>query len=140
MPGPKGDVRALFQLLEIRDGVARLTARARRFERSTSDEEEKRFLDEVPAREYQYIPGETLDIPVKDWGTLSLKGEVLDRAEKFSWENPSVEPWPNQIVLKAPVLVKGKELVFQDAEYEASATGPNPSVSFGVVPLGETTG
>jgi hypothetical protein len=130
MPGPKGDVRALFQLLEIRDGVARLTVRARRFDRSTSEEVEKRSLDEAPAREYQYVPGETLNIPVNDWGTLSLKGEVLDRAEKFSWENPSIEPWPNQIVLKAPVLVRGKELVFQDATYAADATGPDPSASF----------
>jgi hypothetical protein len=130
MPGPRGDVRALFQLLEIRDGVVRLAVRVRRFDTSPSDAEEKRALEDVPAREYQYIPGETLEIPVNDWGTLSLRGEVADRAEKFPWENSSIEPWPNQIVLKAPVLVKGKELVFQDAEYAADASGPNPSVSF----------
>ena len=132
MPGPNGDVRTQFQLLEIRDGVARLAVRARLFDRSTSQDEEKRWrsLDDVPAREYQYIPGEALEIPVDGWGTLSLKGQVLDSAEKFPWENPSIEPWPNQIVLKAPVLVKGKELVFQDAEYAGDAAGPNPSVSF----------
>lgn len=130
MPGPKGDVRALFQLLDIRDGIARLAVRARRFDTRPSVEEEKRALHEVPAREYQYTPGQTLEIPVSGWGTLSLKGEVLDRPEKFPWENPSIEPWANQIVLKAPVLLKHKKLVFQEAGYGASATGPNPMVSF----------
>lgn len=130
MPGAKGDARALFQLLDIRAGVARLAVRARRFDTGPSVEEEKRALQEVPAREYEYTPGETLEVPVSGWGTLSLKGEVLDRPERFPWENPSIEPWANQIVLKAPVLLKGTKLVFQNAEYGASATGSNPMVSF----------
>jgi hypothetical protein len=131
MPGPTGYVFALFQLLEIRDGVAHLTVRARRFDKSTPEleEEQIRSLNEASAREYQYTPGETLEIPVNDWGTLFLKGELLDHAEKFSWENPSIEPFPNQLVLNAPVLLKGNEIVFQDAKYDGSATGTNPTVS-----------
>lgn len=132
MPGPKGYVLALFQLSEIRDGVAHLTVRARRFDRSTPElqEEQRRSLNEVSAREYQYIPGETLEIPVDDWGTLVLKGKLLGHAETFSWENPSIEPLPNQLVLNAPVLLKGNKVVFQDSKYDGSATGTNPMVSF----------
>lgn len=129
MPGPRGNVMALFQLLGIRDGAAHLAVRARRFDSNPSLAEE-RALENVPAQEYHYIPGKTLEIPVNDWGTLLLRGELLDRAGKFPWENPSVAPFPNQIVLKAPVLLKDKTLVFQDAHYEAGAAGPNPSVSF----------
>lgn len=128
MPGPQGNVRVLFQLLGVRDGVAHLAVHARRFNGSPSLAE-LRALENVPAQEYQYTPGETLEIPINDWGTLFLQGELLDHAEKFPWENSSVEPSPDQIVLNTPVLLKDKGLVFQDAG-SRSATGPNPSVSF----------
>ncbi len=128
MPAPRGNVRVMFQLLGIRDGVAHLSVHARLFNGNPSLTE-LRALGNVPAREYQYTPGEILEIPINDWGTLSLKGELLDHAEKFPWYNSSVEPSPNQIVLNAPVLLKDKGLVFQDAG-SRSATGPNPSVSF----------
>lgn len=128
MPAPRGNVRVLFQLLGIRDGVAHLAVHARRFDANPSLAE-LRALDNVPAQEYQYTPGETLQIPIKDWGTLFLKGELLDHVEKFSWENQSIEPWPNQIVLNAPVLLKDTKIAFQ-AKEDRSATGSNPSVSF----------
>lgn len=130
MSGPKGNVSALFQLLDIQGGVAHLTVRAREFDRGIPQEEQRRSLNALPAREYRYIPGETLEIPVNGWGTLSLKGEVLDRAERFPWENSAIEPSPNQLVLNAPALVKDDRLVFQNAEFSGSATGPNPLVSF----------
>jgi hypothetical protein len=126
---PKGTVWALFRVLGIREGVLRLAVQARRFDSKTSGTEAKRALADVPAREYKYIPGDTLEIAVADWGTLSLKGEYLDQAAKFPWENPSIEPWPNEIMLKGPALVKGKELVFQSAELAAEAAGENPTVS-----------
>lgn len=128
--GPNGEAWARFRVVGVRNGVLYLAVQARRFDTHISDAEARRSLENVPAREYEYVSGETLKIPVKDWGTLSLKGEVLDRRGKFPWENPSIVPWPNQIVLKSPVLLKDKDLVFQDAAYGGSATGPNPMVSF----------
>lgn len=127
---PNGEAWARFQVLGVRNGVLYLAVQARRFDSHTPDAEARRSLENVPAREYEYVSGETLKIPVKDWGTLSLKGELLDRGGKFRWENHSIVPWPNQMVLKAPVLLKDKELVFQDAAYGGSAAGPNPMISF----------
>lgn len=129
MPGPRGNVRVLFDLLGIRDGVAHLAVHARVFKGNPSLAE-FRAVENVPAQEYQYTLGETLEIPINDWGTLFLKGELLDHAEKFPWENQSIEPWPNQIVLNAPVLLKDKKIVFQGPKDDGSATGSNPSVSF----------
>lgn len=129
MPGPRGNVGVLFDLLGIRDGIAHLAVHARVFSGNPSFAE-FRALENVPAQEYQYTLGETLEIPINNWGTLFLKGELLDQDLRFPWQTQSIEPWPNQIVLNAPVLLKNKKIVFQRDMNEGSATGPNPSVSF----------
>jgi hypothetical protein len=146
MSGPKAKLAALINVDEVQYGRVRLSVRARRLEVAragqearpipesiestpTSDETARQMLANIPPHQYEYIPGQVLEIPVEGGGKLLLTGRVLERHARF-WvrENFPLEPKPDQIVLTEPALVRDKELLVKGMG-SASAGGDDPYVA-----------
>jgi hypothetical protein len=90
---------------------------------------DQKFRD-TPTHEYQYVPGQTLEIPVEGGGKILLTGRVLERRASF-WVHEGgfpLEPKSDQIVLTKPVLVRDKALLGEDFS-SASAGGDSPYVA-----------
>jgi len=143
--GPSGEAKeqlaAMINVDEVQYGLVRLSIRARRFEvapaagpeagpihesvevRPTFDEMGRQMLASTTLHQYDYIPGQVLEIPVEGGGKLLLTGRVLERPARF-WDFP-LEPKPDQIVLTEPALVRDKELLIKGLG-SSSATGEDP--------------
>jgi hypothetical protein len=147
MTGPQGRVGAIIDVDEIQYGRVRLSVRAHRMEvvsagqearpipRSiestpTSDQTVGEMLANTAPQNYEYIPGQVLEIPVEGGGKLLLTGRVLERHAHF-WvkEDYPLEPKPDQIVLTEPALVRDQELLVKGLG-SASADGDDPYVAF----------
>jgi hypothetical protein len=144
---PKEQLAAMINVDEVQYGLVRLSIRARRFEvapeagpearpihesvevRPTFDEMGRQMLASTTPHQYDYIPGQVLEIPVEGGGKLLLTGHVLERPASF-WgkEDYPLEPGTNQIVLAEPALVRDKELLIKGVG-SASAEGEGSYVA-----------
>jgi len=146
MTGPQGKVGAIIEVDEVQYGHVRLSMRARRVEmgpagqeaHSTpqsvegtpeSDQMVRRMLADSPPQQYEFIPGQVLEIPVEGGGKLQLTGRVLERHAHF-WvkEDYPIEPKPDQIVLTEPALVRDQGLLVKGLG-SAEAGGDDPYVA-----------
>jgi anti-sigma factor RsiW len=144
--GPKEQLAAIINVDEVQYGRVRLSVRARRLEVAlggqearqipesvevtpAADRTARQMLANIPPHQYEYIPGQVLEIPVEGGGKLLLTGRVLERHARF-WVrgNFPLEPKPDQIVLNEPALVRDKELLVKGAG-SASAGGDDPYVA-----------
>jgi hypothetical protein len=146
--GSHAKVGAMVNVLEIQYGLVRLAVRARRFEipsagqeanrvpettvATMSDQEMGQMVANSPPHEYQYVPGQALEVPVEGGGKLLLTGRVLERRASF-WVNAGfpLEPKPDQIVLTKPVLVRDKALLGEEVA-SVSGGGDSPYVAVSV--------
>jgi len=135
---------AIIDVDEVQFGLVRLSVRARRLEVApvsqearqiplsveltpASEQTARQMLANTAPHQYEYIPGQVLEIPVEGGGKLSLTGRVLERRATF-WggrEGFPLEPKPDQIVLTEPALVRDKELLIKGVG-SASADGKDP--------------
>jgi hypothetical protein len=92
------------------------------------------FANTTP-REFDYVPGQTREIPVEGGGKLLLKGEVFKLRPSFSAAWHPVTPKPDEIVLSKAALVRGSEFL-GDVQGSGSAQGTNSAVGVCVPPLG----
>ena len=146
MSGPQGRIGAIIDVDEVQYGRVRLSVRARRMEVATtgregrptpqsvestpaSDQTVREILVNTPPQKFEYVPGETLEIPIEGGGRLLLTGRVLERRARF-WvkEEYPLEPKPDQIVLTEPALVRDQELLVKNLG-SASADGDDPYVA-----------
>jgi hypothetical protein len=131
-----------IRVLKVQEGSVRLVVRARTFRPAPGSEETKlekyqaavvppkvlnRILGGTPARQFNYAPGRTLNIPVEGGGKIELTGKVLRLRPSLAAFYP-VAPRPNQIVLSKAALVRGNEFLGDihgggDAEAKNSAVG-----------------
>jgi hypothetical protein len=142
--GHSAKVGALIKVLNIQNGLVRLAIRARRFEVPSSGQEANRAAESVegeseqvldqmlantPSREYQYVPGRVLEIPVEGGGKLLFSGRVLERRASFwGMRDFRLQPKFNEIVLTEGALVRDKEVLAAKVG-SASAEGDNPGVA-----------
>ncbi len=70
-------------------------------------------LDNEPAKEVLFEPGETLDVEVPDVGKVTLTGEWLDHMPLFAMmkKMDHLEPGPNEVRFASPLLLKDKRVV-----------------------------
>jgi hypothetical protein len=146
MTGATAKVAALINVDEVQYGLVRLSIAARRFEVApagpearpitesiestpTSDQAVRQMLANTPPHQYEYIPGQVLEVPVEGGGKLLLTGRVLERHARF-WvkEDYPLEPKAGQIVLNEPALLRDKELLIKGVG-SASAGGEDAFVA-----------
>jgi hypothetical protein len=149
--GPSGEplekLAAIINVDDVQHGLVRLSVRARRFEVAppagqgarpthesvevgpTFKEMEREMLATTTPHQYEYIPGQELEIPVEGGGKLLLTGRVLERYANF-WvrEDYPLEPKADQIVLNEPALVRDNQLLVKGVG-SASAYGRDPYVA-----------
>ena len=91
------------------------------------------FANATP-RKFDYVLGQTLEIPVEDGGQILLKGEVFRLRPSFSAESYPVTPKPDEIVLSKLVARMANIILLLDVPEHLSDSGngrrlrnPNPS-------------
>ena len=92
------------------------------------------FANATP-RKFDYVLGQTLEIPVEDGGQILLKGEVFRLRPSFSAESYPVTPKPDEIVLSKAALVRGSEFL-GEVQGSGSAQATNSAFGICVPPLG----
>ena len=138
------------KVLDAQKDAVRLTVQARAFEPVPGSEEDKelsyqagvhfeqvwdRILANTSPREFDYAPGQTLEIPVEGGGKILLKGEVLKLRPSFSAEWYPVTPQPDQIMLSKAALVRGNEFL-GEIHGSGGVRATNSAVGICVPPLG----
>ncbi len=147
---PHQKIAVYVKAQEIQNDVVRLKARARVFEPVPGSEEDKlanyqggvfspeamdRVFANTIAREFDYVPGQTLEIPVEGGAKILLKGEVFRLRPSFSAESFPVAPKPNEIVLSKAALVRGSEFL-GEVQGSGAAQASNSAFGICVPPLG----
>jgi hypothetical protein len=135
---------------EVHNDVVRLEVRARVFEPVPESEEDKltsyqggvvspemlnRIFANTTPREFDYVAGQTLEIPVEGGGKILLKGEVFKLRPSFSAEWYPVTPKPDEIVLSKAALVRGSEFL-GEVQGSGAARATNSAFGICVPPLG----
>lgn len=74
---------AKFRLLGVENGVVRLDVQDHNFESEPKAAEERQAFAVAAHHVYEYVPGQTLEIPVEGGDTLTLMGKLVEKqAEK----------------------------------------------------------
>jgi len=106
-------IAASIEVEEIRNGVARLKVRARSYPGRVDRGAAEKSLVDAPAREYTYVPLETLRLPVDEDGVLTISGAIAD--ERGELEKPlaqhSIETQVGQLMLMSPALMRGDRVL-----------------------------
>jgi hypothetical protein len=68
----------------------------------------------LPEKQYWFRPGENLKIDVPGTGPMVLTGELMDHMPALVANDPSeqMDPKPDELRFVSPVLLRGKEVVF----------------------------
>ena len=100
-----------------------------------SEEVMNRIFANTTPREFDYLPGRTLEIPVEGGGKILLTGEVFKLRPSFSAEWFPVTPKPDEVVLNKAALVRGSEFL-GEVHGSGSAQATNSAVGICVPPVG----
>jgi hypothetical protein len=136
--------------LDVQKDVVRLLVLARVFEPTLGSEEGKvanatsgslsqevmdRIFANITPQEFDYVPGQTLEIPVAGGGKILLSGEVFKLRPSFSAQWYPLTLQPDEIVLSKAALARGNEFLGEIGG-GGSAQGKNPAIGVCVPPLG----
>ncbi|MGH9402515.1 MAG: anti-sigma factor family protein [Terriglobia bacterium] len=135
--------------LDVQKDLARLSVKARVFEPVPGNEEveakhqagglsqeviDRMFANTTP-QEFDYVPGQTLEIPVEGGGKVLLSGEVFKLRPSFSAQWYPLTLQPNEIALSKAALVRGNQFL-GEIEGGGSARGENSAIGICVPPVG----
>ena len=136
--------------LEVEQDRVRLSVKVRVLEPAPGSDEEKainyqlgarseevigQIFANVTSQEYDYVPGQTLEIPVEGGGKIALKGEVFKFRPSFSADWFPVTPKPNEIVLSKAALVRNNNFL-GEIHGVGSARAANSAVGICVPEVG----
>jgi hypothetical protein len=112
--------------LEVEKDLVRLSVKARVFEPAPGSEEAKtpkyqagglsqevidRMFANATPREFDCVPGQTLEIPVEGGGKVLLSGEVFRLRPSFSAQWYPLTLPPDEIALSKAALVRGNQFL-----------------------------
>ena len=124
-------IAASIEVEEIRKGVARLKVRARSYPVAVDRGTAERQLEDAPAREYTYVPLETLRLPVDGGGVLAMTGAIAD--EHGNLEKPlaqhSIETQVGQLMLMSPALLRGNRVLANLRGGAGTGAMRNPAIA-----------
>lgn len=100
-----------------------------------SEEVINQIFASVTPQEFDYVPGQTLEIPVEGGGKIALKGEVFKFRPSFSTAWFPLALQPDQIMLSRAALVRGNKFLGQ-IRGRGGVRAKNSAVGICVPPLG----
>lgn len=147
--GPHKKIAIQVKALEAHVDVVRLMVSARVIEPVPGSEEDKvandqavfgsevmhRIFADTTPREFDYVPGQVLEIPVEGGGKILLKGQVFKLRPSFPAEWYPVAPKTDEIVLSKAALVRDSEFL-GDVQGSGGAQGGNSAFGICVPPAG----
>ena len=151
--GPHKQIGIRVKALEVHNDVVRLMVRTRVFEPGEpvpgsaedkaasyqaamgSREGIDRIFANTTPREFDYVPGRTLEIPVEGGGKILLTGAVFKLRPSFSAEWFPVTPKSDEVVLSKAALVRGSEFL-GEVHGSGSAQATNSAFGICVPPVG----
>ena len=89
-------------------------------------------IDRLPEKQYWFQPGEKLEIAVPGIGTMLVTGELLDHMPALVGNDPGeqIDPEPDELRFVSPVLLRGKEVVFDFDGASAIAREKHGGIEF----------
>lgn len=125
--------------LDVQKDLVRLSVKARVWEPGSGSDEAKevidRFFANITPREFDYVPGQTLKIPVEGGGKVLLSGQVFKLRPSFSAQWYPLTLPPNEIALSKGALARGNEFLGEIGGGGA-ARAKNSALGVCVPPLG----
>jgi hypothetical protein len=136
--------------LDVENDRVRLSVKARVLEPAPGSDEEKaanyqlgarseEVIDQIFAniapQEFDYVPGQTLEIPVEGGGKVAIKGEVFKLRPSFSAQWYPLTLHPDEIALSKAAVVRGNEFL-GEIHGGGSARAENSAIGICVPPLG----
>jgi hypothetical protein len=103
-------VGSMASVVDTRMGRVRLAVRARHYPENPMSKVLEHDLGDLKGHQYDYVPGQTLQIPIEGGGTLVLSGEVSEQQPRLAWGLP-LEPAANQMILRNFALIRDKEVL-----------------------------
>ena len=97
-------------VLDIQSGRVRIAVRARHYPEPPSPESVKHDIGDLSGHEYDYVPGQTMTIPVEGGGSFLLSGQVSVQQPKLAWNLP-LEPGANQLILRNFALIRDQQVL-----------------------------
>jgi len=95
-PASHGFWVAKFKLLGVENGVVRLDVQNHNFESEPKTTQLRQAFASAAHHVYEYVPGQTLDIPVEGGDTLTLVGTLLEKQPENEWTETRVRRSPNK--------------------------------------------
>jgi hypothetical protein len=114
-PASHGFWVAKFKLLGVENGVVRLDVQNHNFESEPKTTQLRQAFASAAHHVYEYVPGQTLDIPVEGGDTLTLVGTLLEKQPETN--GPKLVS--DEVRINRPVLFREGKLV---AEVTAGAS------------------
>lgn len=69
-------------------------------------------FEKLPAKQYWFQPGETLEVDIPDAGTMVVTGELMDHMPALALSpSEQMDPKPDELRFVSPVLLSGTEVV-----------------------------
>jgi len=95
-------------------------------------------VDRVPERQYSFQPGGKLEVTVPGAGTMVITGELMDHMPSLISNDPNeqVDPKADELRFVSPVLLRGKQVVFDFAGATAIASEKREVIEFYVPETG----
>jgi hypothetical protein len=136
--------------LDVQKDLVRLSVKARVFEPAPGSEEGRvanatsgslspkvidRIFANIAPREFNYVPGQTLEIPVEGGGKVLLSGKVFKLRPSFPAQWYPLTLQPDEIALSKAALVRGNQFLGEIGG-SGGARGENSAVGVCVPPLG----
>jgi hypothetical protein len=136
--------------LDVQKDLVRLSVKARALEPAPGSEEGKvanhtsgalsqevmdRIFANITPQEFDYVPGQTLEIPVEGGGKILLSGEVFKLRPSFSAQWYRLTLQPDEIALSKAALARGNEFL-GEIQGGGSARSTNSAVGICVPPQG----
>jgi hypothetical protein len=118
---PSGFWVAKFKLLGVEKGVVRLDVQNHNFEAEPKTAEVRQAMATAAHHVYEYVPGQTLEIPVEDGDTLTLVGKLAEKQPEIN--TPKLAS--NDIEINRPVLFRDGKLVADAGGMIATASTPS---------------
>jgi hypothetical protein len=124
-----------LKAVEVQNNAVRIQVRVCTFGPEPVNQQElNQILASIPPQQFDYVPGQRLQIPVEEAGSIVLTGKVYRLPPSFSAAWYPVSPEPGEIVLTNAALVRGHEFLGNIGT--ASASTDNSAIGACVPPLG----
>jgi hypothetical protein len=130
-------IGARFEVTSIGEGEVKIAAVARNYGQGKAFPANSfKEVGSLPTKNFAYLPGQTLQIPVEGGGELYIRGQVFDHQPKIAWGSP-LEPKASDLFVRSPILIEREKRLITDLYGISAAADEDESVALDVRKLGK---